>query len=104
MNDDIRVIPAELRAAAVEHRQTAEYLAALPASHPEIQASLDSLGPIYRGLAEAGRELLAERRRSYEGQAADHAELARQLSDAAARWDRHEHEGAAAFGNLADDQ
>lgn len=104
MTDEIRVVPADLREAAAKHRQTAEYLATMPASHDAIQASLDSLGPIYGGLAEAGRRLLEERRRSYEGQSAEHTEMAEQLSAAAAMWERHEHDGAAAFADLSDEQ
>lgn len=103
MTDDIHVVPDNLRQAAAQHRQTAEYLATIPASHPAIQASLDSLGPIYRGLADAGRQLLEERRRSYESQAAEHAELAAHLTAAAALWEQHERDGAAAFGAIADD-
>lgn len=104
MSDDIHVVPANLRKAAGQHRQTADYLATIPASHDAIQASLDSLGPIYRGLAEAGRQLLEERRRSYESQAAEHAEMAANLTAAAALWEQQERDGAAAFRNLTDDQ
>lgn len=103
MTDDIHVVPGNLRHAAAQHRLTAEYLAAIPASHDAIQASLDSLGPIYRGLADAGRHLLEERRRSYCSQAAEHAELAENLDTAASMWQQHEHDGAVAFRAITDD-
>ncbi len=103
MPDRIHVIPDELRTAAEHHRQRAEYLATIPSSHDQIQASLDSLGPIYGELAEAGRRLLDERRRCYEDQAADHAEMAQHLTTVAALWEQHEQDAAAAFRALTDD-
>lgn len=103
MAEQIRVVPAELRRAADQHRQAADYLATIPASHPQIQASLDSLGPIYAGLAEAGRELLEERRHCYEQQAAEHADLADRLTAAAALWEQHEQDAAAELRALGED-
>lgn len=104
MADQIQVVTADLRRAASQHQQTAEYLATIPASHPEIQASLDSLGPIYSGLAEAGRELLEQRRRCYESQAAEHAEMAHQLTTAAELWEQHDQQAADTFRALGDQQ
>ena len=104
MTEPIRVVPENLREAAGRHRETAEYLSTIPASHGDIQASLDSLGPIYRGLAEAGRQLLDERRRCYVDQAVEHAEMARNLDMVAARWEQHERDAAAEFRGLRDDR
>lgn len=103
MTEPIRVVPDDLRAAAGKHRETAEYLSTIPSSHSAIQASLDSLGPIYGGLAEAGRQLLEERRQCYADQAADHAAMARDLETVAAMWEQHEHDAAAEFRGLRDD-
>jgi hypothetical protein len=61
MADRIRVVPANLREAADHHQETSEYLRTLPASHAAIQHSLDSLGPIFGDLREAGRDLLEQR-------------------------------------------
>lgn len=104
MAEQIRVVPANLRQAAEHHQQTAEYLATIPSSHSEIQASLDSLGPIYSGLREAGRRLLDERSRCYAEQANEHAEMAHHLTAAAALWEQHEQDAAAEFRGLSDDQ
>jgi hypothetical protein len=101
--DQVRVVPDSLREAAGHHRETSEYLSTIPSSHSEIQASLDSLGPVYSGLREAGRELLEERRQCYEGQAAEHADMAQNLTTAAAMWEQHEQDGAAEFRGVADD-
>ena len=73
MADRIHVVPANMREAADQHQEVSDYLRTVPSSHPAIQESLDSLGPIFSELREAGRELLEERRRCYEQQADDHA-------------------------------
>jgi hypothetical protein len=62
MADQIHVVPAQLREAAGHHQETSEYLRTLPLSHEAIQQSLDSLGPIFGELREAGRDLLEHRR------------------------------------------
>lgn len=100
MADRIHVVPAHLREAAAHHQQTSEQLRALPASHAAIQASLDSLGPIYSELREAGRELLELRRECYEQQADDHADIAQNLHTSAALWEQHEQEAAGKLGGI----
>ena len=55
----IHVVPANLREAAGHHQETSEYLRTLPSSHPAIQASLDSLGPIFGELRAGSGERLA---------------------------------------------
>ena len=57
MADSIHVVPAHLRQAAAHHQDTSEYLRTVPSSHAAIQESLDSLGPIFSELRDAGREL-----------------------------------------------
>jgi CHASE3 domain sensor protein len=102
MADRIHVVPAQLREAADHHQQTSEYLRTVPASNAAIQESLDSLGPIFGELREAGRELLELRRRCYEQQADDHADLAHNLRASATLWEQHEQEAAQKLGGIAD--
>jgi len=102
MADIIRVDPANLRDAARRHLETADYLRAIPASHEAIQESLDSLGPIFGELREAGRELLEQRRICYQQQADDHASMAEGLRTSADYWEAHEEERAAVFRSIAD--
>lgn len=94
MAERLNVVPDELRQAAGEHRDTAEYLATVPAGHAGIMATLESLGPIFAEFREAGRELLEQRRACYEQQAAAHAELADRLLEAAGRWEQHDADAA----------
>ncbi len=102
MADRIHVVPAHLRDAAAHHQQTSDQLRALPASHAAIQESLDSLGPIFSELRDAGRELLELRRQCYEQQADDHAAIAENLHTSAALWEQHEHEAADKLGGILD--
>lgn len=94
MADRIHIDPAELRQAAEEHRRTAELLGDVPATHGEIMASLDSLGPVFAELREAGRQLLEHRRTCYLQQAAAHGDLADALVAAADSWEQHDAEAA----------
>ena len=102
MADRIQVVPEHLREAAAHHQETSDYLRTIPASHAAIQASLDSLGPIFGELRDAGRELLERRRQCYEQQSDDHAELARKLSTSAAMWEQHEKDAARDLGGIFD--
>lgn len=104
MADRIHVEPANLRESAIQHEQIAEYLRTIPSSHPAIQESLDSLGPVFGGLRDAGRELLEERRRCYQQQADDHADIAAKLRAAANLWERHEADAARSLGDVVDDE
>lgn len=103
MAHQIEVVPAELRAAARHHDQMADYLRTIPSSHPAVQESLDSLGPIFSELRDAGRELLDQRRQCYEQQADDHAVIADKLRAAANLWEQHEDNAAGALGRIGDD-
>ena len=103
MADRIHVVPANLREAAGHHRETSEYLRTLSSSHPAIQQSLDSLGPIFGELREAGRELLEQRRMCYEQQADSHAKIAENLNKSANMWEEHEAEAVMRFEHIPDD-
>ena len=70
MAERLNVVPGELRAAAREHRDTADQLAGVPAGNAEVMSTLDSLGPIFAEFRTAGAELLEQRRVCYEQQAA----------------------------------
>ncbi len=102
MAEPIRVVPAHLREAAAHHQETSDYLRTVPSSHAAIQESLDSLGPIFGELRDAGRELLALRRQCYEQQADDHADMAEKLNASAAMWEEHEQDAARNFGGIVD--
>lgn len=101
MADRLTVVPADLRRAAGEHRATAERLSAAGSSHAEIMATLESLGPVFADLRDAGRLLLDERRACYEQQAAAHTELADRLGAAAAGWEQHDADAASQLGDIA---
>ena len=103
MADRIHVSPANLREAAGHHQETSAYLRTLPASHEAIQQSLDSLGPIFGDLREAGRELLEQRRLCYEQQADNHTEIADNLTKSAGMWEQHESDAADRLGRISDD-
>ncbi len=102
MADSIHVVPAHLRQAAAHHQETSEYLRTVPSSHAAIQESLDSLGPIFSELRDAGRELLELRRQCYEQQAGDHADLADKLTLSATMWEQHEQDAARDLGGIVD--
>ena len=103
MADRIHVVPANLREAAGHHQETSEYLRTLPSSHQAIQQSLDSLGPIFGELREAGRELLEQRRMCYEQQADSHAKIAENLTRSANMWEEHEAEAVRRLERIPDD-
>ena len=102
MAERIQVVPDELRRAARQHRETADRLSAVPGDHADIMASLDSLGPIFSELRDAGRELLDQRRACYQQQAAAHADLADNLNAAADRWEQQDAEAAGELRGVVD--
>ncbi|GAT07707.1 ESX-1 secretion-associated protein [Mycolicibacterium novocastrense] len=103
MTEPIHVTPEVLRDAADGHQAAAEYLRTVPASNEDIQATLDSLGPVYAELREEARIKLDERRQNYEAQAADHDATAAGLRQAHALWDNHERSSTTAFRALTGD-
>lgn len=104
MAERTHVVPAELQEAADYHQQTSDYLRTVPSTHAAIQQSLDSLGPIFAGLARAGTELLEQRRRCYQRQADAHAETAQQLHRSATMWQQQQHDAGQRFDGIADDR
>ncbi|MDI3313218.1 MAG: ESX-1 secretion-associated protein [Mycobacterium sp.] len=103
MTDGVHVVLSNLREAARHHREVSDYLRTVPATHAAIQNSLDSLGPIFAGLRDAGRELLEQRRQCYELQADAHAAMADNLEASADLWEQHEAEAAGRLERLRDD-
>ena len=101
MAEHLNVVPAQLRQAAGEHRETAEHLAAVPSRQADIMSTLESLGPIFAEFRDAGKELLDQRRVCYEQQAAAHTELAARLTSAADRWEHHDEDAARQLRDLA---
>lgn len=95
MADHINVAPADLRQAARDHREAAEQLRAAGSADADVRASLESLGPIFAELRDAGRDLLGERRDCYQQQAAAHADLADELVAAADAWEFQDGDAAA---------
>jgi hypothetical protein len=103
MADRIYVVPENLRQAAGHHQETSEYLRTLPTSHQAIQESLDSLGPIFGELREAGRELLEQRRMCYEQQADSHAQMADNLTKSASMFEEQESQAVQRLKHISDD-
>ncbi|MGI9162069.1 MAG: ESX-1 secretion-associated protein [Mycobacterium sp.] len=104
MTEHLDVAPEELRSAAGYHRGTAEYLRAVPADNAGIMASLESLGPVFAELRDAGRELLDQRRACYQQQAAEHEALADRLEWAAAVWEHHDTDGATRLRGVSEER
>lgn len=102
MAERIHVVPDELRAAARQHQDSAERLLEVPSNHGDIMTSLESLGPIFGELRDAGRELLEQRRACYEQQAQAHAELAANLRHAADTWEQQDSDAAAALSRVVE--
>lgn len=97
MTEHVRAVPEELRQTAGAHSEFADGLA--PVGHAEAVASLDSLGPVFAEVREAGRALLDQRLACYEQQAAVHAGLADRLSHVAGVWEEHDGEAAGRLGS-----
>lgn len=104
MAEHLDVVPEELRLAARGHRSTAEQLRAVPADSADIMASLESLGPVFAELRDAGRDLLEQRRACYDQQAAAHEELADRLDHAATMWEQHDAEAARRVGAVTEER
>jgi hypothetical protein len=97
MAERLNVSPEELREAARAHREIADNLRTAGSHGAAVMATLESLGPVFAELRDAGRDLLVQRRACYEQQALAHADLADQLSHAADVWVQH---AADAAGDL----
>ena len=103
MGEYIDIDPAALSRLAKRHGEAAGYLRAVPANHPEIQASVDSLGPIFAEFSDAARDLLEQRRRCYQVQADEHELLAEHLGATAALWRDHEQTATGLIRNVLDE-
>ncbi|OHU86473.1 ESX-1 secretion-associated protein [Mycobacterium talmoniae] len=104
MADRTHVVPANLTEAAAQHQQTAEYLRTVPSTHAAIEESLESLGPIFGGLRQAGIELLEQRRRCYQRQADAHAETAANLLKSVRLWQQQQDDAGDRFDGVVDDR
>lgn len=104
MADRTHVVPTNLREAAAHHQQTSEYLRTIPATHAAIEGSLESLGPIFSGLAQAGTELLEQRRECYQRQADAHARTAEHLLTTVRLWEQQQHDAGEQFDGIAEDR
>ncbi|MFV8234002.1 type VII secretion target [Mycolicibacterium fortuitum] len=100
--NNIHITPEVLQSAALGHDEAATYLRGVPSSNAEIQATLDSLGPVFAELREEGRIKLDERQRSYHAQADEHERTAANLHEAHSRWDTHEQTAARQFREVTD--
>jgi hypothetical protein len=101
MTERISVSPEELRQVARAHRETADNLRTAGSHDADVMATLESLGPVFADLRDAGRDLLVQRRACYEQQALAHADLADQLSHAADVWGQHEVDAAHGLSSFA---
>lgn len=97
MADEIHVDTANLREAAGHHQVAADHLRTVPGTHADIEATLDSLGPIFSELRTVGRHLLEQRRLCYEQQADDHSTMAANLNTAADLWTQSEDDAVEQF-------
>lgn len=104
MAERTHVVPANLRDAATQHQQTSDYLRTVPSTHPAIDGSLKSLGPIFSGLRQAATELLEQRRQCYQRQADAHAETADHLLTSVRLWHQQERDAAEEFDGIVDDR
>lgn len=94
MTQHLFAVPGELRDLAQSYRETAERLTAAPDGHAALIEMLHSLGPVFAGVTDAGRDLLEQRQACYREQAATHADVAEGLWQSAAAWERHDADSA----------
>jgi hypothetical protein len=98
MSETLRVAPDELRQNARAHGEFADELSTAHRSHSAVLGMLDSLGPVFADLGEAGRALLDQRRSCFQQQAAVHADLAGTLAHTAQVWEDHDGDAATLLG------
>lgn len=103
MADHIDIDPDELRRIAGQHTEAAGYLSSLSATHPAIQRSVDSLGPIFSEFRAAARDLLEERRRCYQAQADAHQRLSQNLDASATLWQQQDAAGVETLRAVVDE-
>lgn len=103
MADRTHVVLANLHDAAAHHQQTSEYLRTIPSTHAAIEETLKSLGPIFGEFAQAGTELLEQRRQCYERQADAHADTADRLLESVHLWEQQQHDTGEQFDGIVDE-
>lgn len=99
---DIRVVGAKLRSAGQKHQDAADYLRAVPDTHPQIQEFLTSMGPLFGDFRAAGLNVLDQRKACYTKQADDHEHVNNGLNQAASTWDNHEGGASQQFRGVAE--
>lgn len=100
---DIRVVGDKLRGAGLKHQDAADVLRAVPDTHPQIEAFLTSLGPVFGDFRAAGGNALGRRKDCYEKQAQGHEHVNDGLHKAASTWDNHEDGAGQQFRGLTGD-
>ncbi|MEB3033899.1 type VII secretion target [[Mycobacterium] nativiensis] len=102
MPQEIRVNQDVLTNAAGNHQEASDYLATVSASHEDLRATLNSLGPIYGDFRRAADSLLDARKSCYDDQSSEHSQVSDNLNLAVATWNRHEDDAAKTFRHLTD--
>ncbi len=102
MPEKIHVNQDVLTNAAGHHQEASDYLSTVAASHEAIQATLNSLGPIYGDFRQAAGSLLDARKDCYEDQSSEHSTVSDNLHRAVAMWNTNEDDAANAFRHLTD--
>ena len=100
---DIHINREVLQDATAGHNEAANYLRGVTSTNEQIQAALDSLGPVYAELREEGRATLAKRAQSYANQADAHEETAIGLNKADQIWEGQEADADQRFRALRGD-
>ncbi len=99
-HDQIHVDAEVTQRAADGHASAAQYLRSVPDSNEAIMTCLESLGPVYAELREAGRSKLDERKACYHAHADEHDRVAAGLQQVNTVWSNHEEDSGAAFRAL----
>lgn len=103
MSEHIHVNENILMDAALHHQEAADYLASVAASHEAVQATLNSLGPIYSEFRQAAASLLEARKHCYDQQSEEHSAVATNLRRAVQMWTEQEDHAATTFRGLTDE-
>lgn len=102
MPERIHVNPDVLTNAAGNHQAVADYLSTVSSSHEAIEATLNSLGPIYDDFRQAASSLLEARKNCYDDQSSEHSAVSDNLHRAVSAWNTHEDDAGEAFRHLTD--
>lgn len=102
MEELTRLPLAELRESATAHRIIADEIAATSVAHLAVTAMLDSLGPVFADLRNAGHMLLEQRASCYQRLSAVHAGLSDNLIHVAQEWERADGDAAIQLTTLGE--